>query len=123
MKHGVILEGHYLINIALCCSAESVASPLHQWSTLGVIGCVCTDRYAAIGRNQPYVKFDWSVLGKAKRHSVVIFFFPVQQKEHMFQVNKLGVNNRASVFKAEKTLDILCFILSIQFIFPPSCGN
>lgn len=52
------------------------------------------------------MKFDWSMVGKAKHHCVVIFFSAVQTV-HMFQVNKPGVDISAAVFKAKKSLTFL----------------
>lgn len=101
MCHGIVLEGDYLINNAVCCSGESVASPLHQWPALRAIGCVGSDCRSVIGWNRLHVKFDWSMVGKAKHHCVVIFFSAVQTV-HMFQVNKPGVDISAAVLKAEK---------------------
>ena len=37
------------------------------------------------------------------------FFLPAVQTVHMFQVNKPGVGTSAAVFRAEKSLDMLCF--------------
>lgn len=57
------------------------------------------------------MKFDWSTVGKAKHHCVVIFFSAVQIV-HMFQVNKPGVDFSAAVLKSQKKLEH-CFSLSI----------
>lgn len=47
------------------------------------------------------MKFDWSTVGKAKHHCVVIFFSAVQIV-HMFQVNKPGVDFSAAALKSQE---------------------
>lgn len=68
------------------------------------------------------MKCDWSVVGKAEHHCVVIFFFspPAVQTVHMFQVNKPGVDVGAAVFKA-----VLChsFYSFIHYQNRTACGN
>ena len=83
---------------SLLFSEKSVASPLHQWSTLTAIGCVRPDCRAVIGRIRLDVKSDWLVTGKAEHHCVDFFFLPAVQTVHMFQVNKPGVDISAAVF-------------------------
>ena len=59
------------------------------------------------------MKFDWSVVGKAEHHSVVIFFSALQTV-HMVQVNKPGVDMSAAAFKAEKSF--LCNSFTKQLV-------
>lgn len=50
---------------------------------------------------------DWSMVGKAEHHcAVVLWFFPVVQPVHMFQVNKPGVEITAAVCEAAKSFNI-----------------
>lgn len=64
------------------------------------IGCVGAGSPSAIGYSRLRVEYDWSVVGKAKRHRVVVFSFfsPAVQTVHMFQVNKPGVDIGAAAF-------------------------
>lgn len=80
---------------------------------LRAIGCVYSDCRSVIGSIRLHVKFDWSLVGKAKHHCFVIFF-SAMQTVHMFQVNKPGVDIHTAVFKAEKSY--LCYSITKQLV-------
>ena len=93
-RHGVVLEGDYLIHSTLLFS--SVASPLHQWSTLRAdwlrgLRLPCC-HWLDSGRCEL-----WLVDAREGRQSITEFFSPAMQSVHMFEVNKPGVELSAAV--------------------------
>lgn len=77
---------------------------------------------SAIGWNRLHVKCDWSMVGKAERRCVVIFFFC--SAVHMLEVNKPGVDiiSVLQFVKQRETETFLTFSF-IKFIYETYCPN
>jgi len=112
MWRGLVLMRDYLIHSSLCCSEVcciAVASVVHvqsHWLRVhGLPFCHWLD----------LAPCDWLVVGKAKRHRVVIFFFCSADCAHV-SGKQTGCGYGAADFKAEKSF--LCHSFT-----QTACGN
>lgn len=117
-RGGFVLDGDYLIHSALCCSVEavcciSVASVVRAHSDW-----LCVLRLRVRHWLESSTGEIWLVGGRQGKASLCcyLFFFllPAVQTVHMFQVNKPGVGTSAAVFRAEISLDVVCFSLCLS---------